>query len=94
MSEVQPERMIRRPDTDPYDRFYYEGDRGMFTFGELWGPFSCETENCDQTTYSIFITREDYEALPMPSGEEGFALHIVGQHIGQALCSAHQPERK
>ncbi len=37
--------------------------------------------------------RQEFDDLPIPPAEEGFALAEIGQQIGQVLCRTHAPAK-
>lgn len=59
-----------------------------FVFGEMYGPFRCEYDDCGADTYMIRLTDEENDQLPEQSGPT--AVHYIFSHnLGIPLCDNH-----
>ena len=57
----------------------------IFSFSELHGPFTCESQQCKQISYDCFLTDEENKTLPKQSGPTA-AKYILENGIGIMLC--------
>jgi len=63
-------------------------DKRIFSFSEVYGPFSCEgKEGCTGEAWDCILSKEDYDALPI--SKEGYEAshYILKNGIGKMLCS-------
>ena len=59
-----------------------------FHFSELYGPFRCEKDDCQNNTYMIRLTDDENKQLPEQSGPTA-VHHIFRNNLGIALCEHH-----
>lgn len=58
----------------------------IFSYNEVFGPFSCEMDGCGEEAWEIVITPE--EALKLPDGERfEKACFVFRNNMGKAVCS-------
>lgn len=61
----------------------------LFSFSELWWPFICEHEGCNEITNNILLSQSDQKQLPEINGPIA-ADYILNNNLGRAVCSKHQ----
>ena len=57
-----------------------------YSLGDLFGPTKCEHEGCDEETWTIWMTPEEYESAKK---QHSPTLHVFENRIGTALCKEH-----
>ena len=65
----------------------------IFTFSEIWGPFSCEARNgwkerCAKQCWAIMLSDEEAAQLPQDLGPDA-ASFILKNRLGIAVCQEH-----
>lgn len=59
-----------------------------FHFSELYGPFKCEYDDCEEQTFMIRLTNDENKQLPEQSGPVA-VRYIFSNNLGIALCEHH-----
>lgn len=64
-------------------------DSWMVTISELWGPLPCECKEagCEKESWSIILTKEEYQKLKEKSGSK-MVKYVLDNKLGEVICDS------
>jgi hypothetical protein len=60
----------------------------IFSYNEVFGPFTCEVSGCKNEAWNIVISEEEETLIP---NEDRFeqSCFVFNNNMGQAICEEH-----
>ena len=62
----------------------------IFSYSELFGPFSCQHSGCGESAWSIKVSEEEFATLSIKHNDDRYEMSIGAlAGMGVALCEDH-----